>query len=105
MGLFVVYYIGTHRKFDGQCFLFYLLWYGTGRGWIEGLRTDSLYFFGLELFGIPLRTSQVLAVLSAVAAGAVMVWMLRRPHDKENLYVNRNAAQDAREETKKEEEE
>ena len=105
VGLLLVYQIGKRRRFDGQCFLFYLLWYGTGRGWIEGLRTDSLYFFGLELFGIPLRTSQVLAVLSAVAAGAVMVWMLRRPHDKENLYVNRNAAQDAREETKKEEEE
>ena len=105
VGLLLVYQIGKRRKFDGQCFLFYLLWYGIGRGWIEGLRTDSLYFFGLELFGIPLRTSQMLALVSALAAGIVMVWMLRRPHDKENLYVNRKLAQMVREEIEKEEEE
>ena len=31
------------RKYDGQYFAFYLLFYGIGRAWIEGLRTDSLY--------------------------------------------------------------
>ena len=31
------------RKFDGQMFLSYFAWYGVGRGFIEGLRTDSLY--------------------------------------------------------------
>ena len=53
-------------------------WYGLGRAWIEGLRTDSLYFFGLELFGAPIRTSQVLAVVSAaVAAGAILIYELK----------------------------
>ena len=35
--------VAKHRKFDGQIFLGYIAWYGLGRAWIEGLRTDSLY--------------------------------------------------------------
>ena len=43
-------FIGLHlfskkRKFDGEVFLLYVAWYGLGRAWIEGLRTDSLYLF------------------------------------------------------------
>ena len=30
------------RRFDGENTCFYFLWYGIGRFWIEGLRTDSL---------------------------------------------------------------
>lgn len=63
-------------RFDGQLFLSYVCWYGIGRTWIEGLRMDSLYFFDLELFGIPVRTSQVLAALSAFAAGWVLLYQL-----------------------------
>ncbi len=35
-----------HKKFDGEVFLLYLLGYGTGRIWIEGLRTDQLLIPG-----------------------------------------------------------
>lgn len=38
-------------RFDGENTWFYFLWYGLGRSWIEGLRTDSLYLFNWELFG------------------------------------------------------
>ena len=92
VGLIVVYFIGKKRKFDGQCFLFYFFWYGMGRAWIEGLRTDSLYFFGLELFGVPIRTSQMLALASGLVAGAVLLWMMSRTHSPDKLYVNRRAA-------------
>jgi len=51
------------RKFNGQVFLCYVIWYGVGRTLIEGLRTDSLYFFNTGL-----RTSQIVGVLSVVAA-------------------------------------
>ena len=62
--------IAKRRRFDGQCFLCYLLWYGLGRVWIEGLREDSLYLFGATLFGAPVRVSQALsAVLVLVSAG------------------------------------
>lgn len=56
------------RKFNGQIFLCYVIWYGVGRTVIEGLRTDSLYFFGT-----PLRSSQVLGLVSAAVALVVMV--------------------------------
>lgn len=51
------------RKFNGQMFLLYVMWYGAGRTVIEGLRTDSLY-----LFNTGLRTSQLVGILSAIAA-------------------------------------
>lgn len=54
------------RRFSGQWFLSYLVWYGVGRTLIEGLRTDSLYFFGTAL-----RTSQLVGMASA-AAGIVL---------------------------------
>lgn len=78
------------RKFDGQLFLTYVAWYGVGRAWIEGLRTDSLYFFGLKLFGAPVRTSQVLAVVTAAVAVGLLVYHLAvRKHGPEELYCNR----------------
>ena len=105
VGLLVVYYIGRHRKFDGQCFLFYFFWYGLGRTWIEGLRTDSLYFFGLQIMGYPIRVSQMIAAVTCVVAGVAMVWMLRKNYDPADMYVNRLAAGKAAQEDSKEKEE
>lgn len=62
-----------HKKFDGQVFLIYLFGYGIGRFWIEGLRTDSLMFFGTGL-----RVSQVLAILMAIGAVVINVIALRK---------------------------
>lgn len=77
------------RKFDGQLFLTYVFWYGLGRAWIEGLRTDSLYFFGLKLFGVPIRTSQMLAAVSAAAALGLLIYHLAvKKHTPDELYVN-----------------
>jgi phosphatidylglycerol:prolipoprotein diacylglycerol transferase len=105
VGLLVVYYIGRHRKFDGQCFLFYFFWYGLGRAWIERLRTDSLYFFGLQIMGYPIRVSQMIAAVTCIVAGIAMVWMWRKPHDPADMYVNRLAARKAEQENSKEKEE
>ncbi len=67
---FVVLHLFTRymRRFDGQTFLLYIVWYGTSRFFIEGLRTDSLL-----LPGIDLRVSQVLAVASVIAAVILLV--------------------------------
>lgn len=91
VGLVLIYLISKQfYRFDGQLFLSYLLWYGAGRFWIEGLRTDSLYFFGLSLFGVPVRTSQVVALLSAVVGGGVLAWQLWfRRGESRPLYVER----------------
>lgn len=60
------------RKFSGQLFLSYVVWYGLGRAVIEGLRTDSLYFFETGL-----RTSQMLGLLSALVAIILMVILFK----------------------------
>ena len=60
------------RKFNGQLFLSYVVWYGVGRAVIEGLRTDSLYFFGTGL-----RSSQILGLASALVAIVVMAIRFR----------------------------
>ena len=56
--------LAIDRKFKlgwGKLFALYGVVYGTGRFWIEGIRTDFSYYFG------PLRTNQVTALLIAVA--------------------------------------
>lgn len=76
------------RKFDGQIFLTYVAWYGLGRAWIEGLRTDSLY-----LFQTGIRVSQLLAAVTAVVAlGLLAYHLIFRRHTPEELWVNRPAA-------------
>lgn len=82
--------VAKHRKFDGQIFLGYIAWYGLGRAWIEGLRTDSLYFFSTGL-----RVSQILALISFVLALAIMIVQLRRKHDPKELWVNQVKARKA----------
>ena len=62
------------RRYDGQTFLLYLLWYGSGRFFIESLRTDSLY---IDLFVAQLKVSQVVALVT-VAAALLLLFVLRR---------------------------
>ena len=96
VGLIVVYWMGKRRRFDGECFLFYFFWYGLGRAWIEGLRTDSLYLFGWELFGVPIRVSQLLAAVTCVLAGGTLAWALWKYRGgKKELFVERQATQAA----------
>lgn len=60
------------RRFNGQMFLGYVIWYGLGRAVIEGMRTDSLYFFGTGI-----RSSQMLGILSAVVGIGLYVLRLK----------------------------
>lgn len=57
------------KKFDGQVALSYFAWYGFGRMFIEGLRTDSLY-----LGGTGIRVSQLLGLLLFLAATGLMIF-------------------------------
>lgn len=66
--LFLIWY-SPKKKFHGEVFCLYLLLYGIGRFWIEGLRTDQLIFFGTGL-----AVSQMLAVaLVVVSLGIILV--------------------------------
>ena len=92
----IVFVIAKRRSFDGENACFYFIWYGLGRAWIEGLRTDSLYLFGWELFGAPIRVSQLFAAVTCAAAGGALVWALWRYRgEKRELFAERLAAQKA----------
>lgn len=66
--LFLIWY-SPKKKFHGEVFCLYLLLYGIGRFWIEGLRTDQLIFFGTGL-----AVSQMLAVaMVVVSLGIILI--------------------------------
>ena len=83
------------RRWDGQVLLLYFCWYGLGRAWIEGLRTDSL-----TLGNSGIRVSQVLSVVLCLISAVVLAVQARRKHTPDELYVNRvNNQTDINEET------
>ena len=88
IGFILLHKLTKKRQYDGQIALGYVAWYGLGRAFIEGLRTDSLY---LGIF----RVSQLLAAVSCIAAVGVLIWQMFRSHNQAGLYVNRLAAKAA----------
>lgn len=58
-----------HKKFDGEVMLLYLIGYGLGRVWMEGLRTDQLF-----LWGTPLAVSQLLSALIVFGAAGMLIY-------------------------------
>ncbi len=67
--VFLCLMVEKFYKFRGQICFSYIFWYGLGRAWIEGLRTDSLY-----LIPDVLRVSQLLAIL-CVIAGPILLYL------------------------------
>lgn len=76
--LLIVFVVSKARRFDGENTCFYFLWYGVGRFWIEGLRTDSL----MLVPSIGLRASQLMAGIAVVAGIAAEVYFTRKLKDK-----------------------
>lgn len=54
------------RRYDGQTFLLYLIWYGVSRFFIESTRSDSL------MIG-PIKISMLVAVLFVVSASILLI--------------------------------
>ena len=77
------------RKYDGQIFWLYILWYGLGRAWIEGLRSDSLYIGSTDI-----RVSQLLAIVSAVVSLVILIINARKQHGPEDMFVNARKGED-----------
>ena len=62
----------------GDIALFYAIWYGTGRFWVEGLRTDSLCTNGVGgECGGALRAAQVVSLL-LIAGGLIGLYLNHR---------------------------
>ena len=85
LGFVILHFLSKKRQYDGQIALGYAAWYGLGRTFIEGLRTDSLY-----IPGTPIRVSQLLAAVSCLAALAVLAYFMIKPPAKK-LFVHRVA--------------
>ena len=92
--LLIVFVISRARRFDGENTCFYFLWYGIGRFWIEGLRTDSLYLFDWTLFDKPIRVSQALSAVIIVVALAALLINSNKKNPKP-LFVHQIAAAQA----------
>ena len=90
-GFVILHFLSKKRQYDGQIALGYALWYGIGRMFIEGLRTDSLYWGDF-------RVSQILAAVTAVAAAVALFVISLRKHEPEKLFVNQVAAKEEAEE-------
>lgn len=87
--LLILLVVSKGRRFDGENTWFYFLWYGLGRSWIEGLRTDSLYLFDWTILGQPIRVSQALSVVMAVVAAWMLFYNIRiKKRSAEDLLVN-----------------
>lgn len=78
IGVLIILLLFTkHRKYNGQIFLIYLLGYGLGRMWIEGLRTDQLIFFGTGV-----AVSQILSGVLVVASAAILIYRFVKDRQK-----------------------
>lgn len=82
-GFIIANVIHKKRQYDGQIFLFIFGWYGFGRMFIEGLRTDSLYG---SIFGIEFRLSQVLAALIFATCAFFLIYFAIKNPKKELYY-------------------
>ncbi len=72
--LLLYFYVRPRKTWDGEVFFSYLFLYGAGRFWIEGLRTDSLMFFGSSF-----AVSQCLAAACVIISTGVIYF---RKHEK-----------------------
>ncbi|MBQ8195598.1 MAG: prolipoprotein diacylglyceryl transferase [Oscillospiraceae bacterium] len=94
------FYSKKLRTYDGEIFLLYIAWYGLGRAFIEGLRTDSLMIGATDI-----RVSQVIAAVTFVVA-VVLFIVFKILTEKKNipLWVNSEGWTEMQEQYRLEEE-
>lgn len=81
-------YSAKLRSYDGEIALLYVAWYGIGRAFIEGLRTDSL-------MAGDLRISQIVGAASFVIAIVLfIVFKIITEKKQIPLYVNSDACKE-----------
>ncbi len=90
--LLLWFYLGKRKSFDGFNFAAYCIYYGIGRAWIEGMRTDSLWLVPGKI-----RVSQLLSILLIVFGVAYIVAhcvMAKRANKKIFMFVPVNKLND-----------
>ena len=71
--LLFLFWFRKRKKFNGEVFLMYLIGYGLGRIWVEGLRTDQLLLPVVEL-----PVSQLLSGCLVVGCTILVVWKRKK---------------------------
>lgn len=82
IGLIIILSL-RHKKHifkQGEVFMSYLMWYSVVRFFVEGLRTDSLYIFGV------IRVSQLLSLILFI--GVLFLFIYRRVKVKPKWYLD-----------------
>lgn len=79
LGFILILFIRRYKYIKiGQPTAFYLVWYGLGRFFIEGLRTDSLMFHGFKM-------AQVVSIIMIIS-GILLFFIRGRGSKFENQY-------------------
>ncbi len=81
IGFVLLHFLSKHRKFNGETLLQYIVWYGFGRFFIEGLRTDSLMIGNFKI-------SQIVAAICVVFGIAAILIMHIRINKKEKFSIS-----------------
>ena len=79
LGFVIINFLYKKKKFSGQVFLMYVTWYGLGRGFIELLRTDSLYVFET------IKLNSVIGFITCIAGivGLVLLYIKSQKESSE----------------------
>ncbi|BAQ57543.1 prolipoprotein diacylglyceryl transferase [Lactobacillus acetotolerans] len=82
IGLIIILSLRHKKHFfkQGEVFMSYLMWYSVVRFFVEGLRTDSLYIFGV------IRVSQLLSLILFI--GVLFLFIYRRVKVKPKWYLD-----------------
>ncbi|MBE6626284.1 MAG: prolipoprotein diacylglyceryl transferase [Ruminococcaceae bacterium] len=107
VGLVIVLLTYKKKKFNGQIFCFYLVWYGFGRMILEGMRDPE---YNLMIGNSGIMVSQLVGFISLVIGIALFVLFFKRSKkvqseakEYNSLYSgNDNAPENAAEETSEE---
>ncbi len=71
IGMFILLRMINHEKQNGTNLAIYLIWYGLGRGLIEGIRGDSLFIGNSNI-----RVSQLISIVIGLIGLGLLVYNL-----------------------------
>lgn len=83
LGVILILVIRNRKQLllRGEATAGYMIWYGVGRFFIEGLRTDSLYLG-------PFRISQLVSLALVIAGIAMIVYLRRYKYPRPPYYTD-----------------
>ncbi len=76
VGFLYIWLTRKKKGFDGRAISLYMIWYGIGRFWVEGLRIDSLMLGNL-------RVSQLVSIILIILG--VCLYVSRKRKHKEHV--------------------